>query len=273
VEVPTDDDGMDIAALDALLLQHKNAKIVYVVPNFQNPSGRTWSLERRKQLMEVAERRDVIVIEDNPYGELRFEGVAQPSLASFDHSGRVICLGTFSKVFCPGLRVAWLAAKSPLYEKLVILKQGADLQTSTLHQMQVSRYLDEHDLDEDIARIIPVYRERCEAMLDALDTEMPAGVAFTRPAGGLFLWVTLPEDQSARVLLEECVKRNVAFVPGGAFYPNGGHENTLRLNYSNMPVARIREGVRRLAGALEEQISRGSSPRVALDTGSAVCPG
>ena len=162
----------------------------------------------------------------------------------------MISLGTFSKVFCPGLRVAWVAAHRPLHEKLVVLKQGADLQTSTLTQMQVARYLAENDLDADIARLIPVYRERRDAMLEALDKEMPAGVRYTRPAGGLFLWVELPRGLSARTLLDECLRRNVAFVPGGAFFPNGGHEETLRLNYSNMPVERIREGIRRLASAL-----------------------
>jgi len=252
VEVPTDDEGMVPEALGQLLGRHPNAKIVYVVPNFQNPSGRTWSLERRRSLMEVADRYDVFVVEDNPYGELRFEGTPLPSIASFDRAGRVISLGTFSKVFCPGLRVGWVAARSPLHEKLVILKQGADLQTSTLTQMQVARYLAENDLDENIARLIPVYRERRDAMLEALEKEMPAGVRFTRPAGGLFLWVQLPEGVSARTLLDECLRHNVAFVPGGAFFPNGGHEETFRLNYSNMPVDRIREGIRRLASALDQ---------------------
>jgi DNA-binding transcriptional MocR family regulator len=250
VEVPTDDEGMLPEALDELLGRHPDAKLVYVVPNFQNPSGRTWSLERRRRVMEVADRSEVHVVEDNPYGELRFEGTPLPSLASFSRAGRVISLGTFSKVFCPGLRVAWVAARSSLHEKLVVLKQGADLQTSTLAQMQVARYLAEHDLDEDIARLIPVYRERRDAMLGALGEEMPTGVRYTRPAGGLFLWVELPEGVSARTLLDECLRNDVAFVPGGAFFPNGGHEETLRLNYSNMPVERIREGIRRLAAAL-----------------------
>jgi len=256
VEVPTDDEGMDPAGLEAALAEHPNAKAIYVIPNFQNPSGRTWSLERRRRFMEIVERHDVHVVEDNPYGELRFEGTPIASLKSLDRRGRVIALGTFSKVFCPGLRIAWIAAENPVYEKLVILKQGADLQTSTLGQLQVNRYLEENDLDADIARIIPVYRERRDAMLAALDAEMPAGVHFTRPSGGLFLWMTLPERLNARTLLDECVRQNVAFVPGGAFYPNGGHENTLRLNYSNMPIERIQEGVRRLARAVVKEMER-----------------
>jgi 2-aminoadipate transaminase len=256
VEVETDDDGMVPAALERTLRTYPNAKAIYVIPNFQNPSGRTWSLERRHQFMEIVERHDVWVVEDNPYGELRLEGEPITSLKSLDRRGRVLALGTFSKVFCPGLRIAWIAAENPAYEKLVILKQGADLQTSTLGQLQVNRYLEENDLDADIARILPVYRERRDAMLAALDEAMPPGVTWTRPSGGLFVWMTLPEALSARTLLDECVRQNVAFVPGGAFYPNGDHENTLRLNYSNMPVERIREGIRRLAAALEKEMAR-----------------
>jgi DNA-binding transcriptional MocR family regulator len=256
VEVETDDDGMVPAALERTLRTYPNAKAIYVIPNFQNPSGRTWSLERRRQFMEIVERHDVWVVEDNPYGELRLEGEPITSLKSLDRRGRVLALGTFSKVFCPGLRIAWIAAENPAYEKLVILKQGADLQTSTLGQLQVNRYLEENDLDADIARILPVYRERRDAMLAALDAAMPPGVTWTRPSGGLFVWMTLPEGLSARTLLDECVRQNVAFVPGGAFYPNGDHENTLRLNYSNMPVERIREGIRRLASAVVKEMER-----------------
>ncbi len=256
VEVETDEDGMVPAALERTLRTDPNAKAIYVIPNFQNPSGRTWSLERRRQFMEIVERHDVWVVEDNPYGELRLEGEPIASLKSLDRRGRVLALGTFSKVFCPGLRIAWIAAENPAYEKLVILKQGADLQTSTLGQLQVNRYLEDNDLDADIARILPVYRERRDAMLAALDAAMPPGVTWTRPSGGLFVWMTLPEGLSARTLLDECVRQNVAFVPGGAFYPNGDHENTLRLNYSNMPVERIREGIRRLASAVGKEMER-----------------
>ncbi len=256
VEVATDDDGMDPAALESKLRAHPNAKAIYVIPTFQNPSGRTWSLERRRRFMEVVERHDVWVVEDNPYGELRLEGESVPSLKSFDTKGRVVALGTFSKVFCPGLRIAWVAADLSVIEKLVILKQGADLQTATLSQLQVNRYLEENDLDADIAKIIPVYRERRDAMLSALEQEMPPGVRWTRPQGGLFLWMTLPANLNARTLLDECVRQNVAFVPGGAFFPNGGNENTLRLNYSNMPIERIREGVKRLAASVAKEMER-----------------
>jgi DNA-binding transcriptional MocR family regulator len=252
LEVPTDDQGMDLEALAQRLRGPERIKLIYTVPNFQNPTGRTWSLERRRGLMELATRHGIPVIEDNPYGELRFAGERLPALKSFDPDGLVIGLGTFSKVFCPGLRLAWLTAGRGIYEKLVILKQGTDLHSSTLHQMQMSRYLDSHDLDQDVARITEVYRARRQAMVAALEAELPAGVRFTRPEGGLFLWLELPERLSGRTLLQACLRRDVAFVPGGAFFPNGGHENTLRLNYSNMPPERIQEGVRRLAAAIRE---------------------
>jgi DNA-binding transcriptional MocR family regulator len=252
VQVPTDEEGMIPEALADCLERTERVKLIYVVPNFQNPSGRTWSLERRQALMEVATRHGVPVVEDNPYGELRFEGTGLPALKAFDRDGLVIGLGTFSKVFCPGLRLAWLTAEPALLAKLVILKQGADLHTSTLNQMQVDRYLDRFDLDQDLVRIIQVYRARRDAMVQALAEVMPQGVRFTRPAGGLFLWLTLPGGLSARTLLDASLRRDVAFVPGGAFFPNGGHEDTLRLNFSNMPEDRIREGARRLAAAIAE---------------------
>ncbi len=252
VEVPTDDEGMDIAALEERLEKCARPKLIYVIPNFQNPSGRTWSLERRRRLMDVAVRRGVPVVEDNPYGELRFEGEPLPSLKSLDRQGLVVTLGTFSKIFCPGLRLAWLVADRAIREKIVILKQGTDLHTSTLSQMMVAAYMDRYDLDEDVRRIRDAYRIRRDAMLEAIEAEMPGGVRVTRPAGGLFLWAELPEGVDARDLLDRCVARDVAFVPGEAFFPNGGHKNTIRLNFSNMPPDRIAEGIRRIAGALSE---------------------
>jgi DNA-binding transcriptional MocR family regulator len=250
VEVATDDDGMVTSSLEERLAACRRAKLIYVVPNFQNPSGRTWSLERRRALMEVAGRWGVPVVEDNPYGEVRFEGSHLPALQSMDPSGLTIGLGTFSKILCPGLRIGWIATNPRFYGKLVILKQGADLHTSTLNQMQIAACMQREDFDARVGRIAALYRERRDAMAAALERFMPAGVRFTRPAGGLFLWLELPEGVSARALLLRCLECGVAFVPGGGFFPNGGHENTLRLNYSNMPPGRITEGIRRMAEAL-----------------------
>ncbi len=272
VEVPTDEEGIDVEALERRLENCDRIKLVYVVPNFQNPTGTTWSLERRRRFAEIIMRHSVPVIEDNTYGELRFEGLPLPPIKSFDTKGYVIYLGTFSKILSPGMRIGWLTASSPLYEKYVILKQGSDLHTSTLCQMQISAYLEMFDLDRNLARMRNVYRERRDAMLRALEREMPKGVYFSRPSGGLFLWVELPAYLDARELLRRALELDVAFVPGGAFYPKGNKENTLRLSYSNMPVPRIEEGIRRLATAIKEMLSlkpRSRSEDAQTDTGYA----
>ena len=264
IEVPTDDEGMDPEALERLLECTESVKLVYAIPNFQNPSGRTWSLPRRRRVMEILSRREVPLIEDNPYGEVRFEGEHLPALQSMDRSGQVISLGTFSKVLCPGLRIAWVAATRAILEKLVILKQGADLHTSTLDQMLVAAYLEATDLDANISRIAEVYRQRRDAMLAALGRFMPPQCSWTRPAGGLFLWLELPADLDAHELLRKSIAREVAFVPGGAFFPNGGHPNFARLNFSNMPERRIEEGIRRLAQVVEAALQM---PQVAAVAG------
>ncbi len=252
VEVPTDDDGMIPAELERRLASEDRVKLIYVVPDFQNPSGRRWSIERRRALAELAARFGVPVVEDAPYGELCFEGEPLPPVASFDEAGLVIFLGTFSKILSPGMRLGWVAAERSLVRRYVLAKQGADLHTPSLTQLLAARFVLEHDLDAHIAGIREVYRRRRDAMLAALDEHMPPGVRFTRPAGGLFLWVELPEDMDARALLEQSLEENVAFVPGGAFFANGGHENTLRLNFSAMSEERIAEGIRRLGRVVAE---------------------
>jgi 2-aminoadipate transaminase len=252
LEVPTDDDGMVIPELERRLAQTDRVRFIYVVPDFQNPSGRCWTLERRQQLMDLVRRHRIPVVEDCPYTEIRFEGSNVPSLKSMDQDDLVIQLGTFSKIFCPGYRVGWVAAARPLIDKYNLLKQGADLHTSTMAQMEIATYLSMFDLDANLRRIREVYRSRRAAMIHALERELPPQVRFTRPQGGLFLWVELPERLNARELLSRCLEQNVAFVPGGSFFPNGGHENTMRLNFSNMPEDRIDEGVRRIGKVLRE---------------------
>jgi len=252
VEVPTDDDGMVPAELDRAIAGCRRPKLLYVVPNFQNPTGRTWSLERRHAVLDAAARHGLVVIEDDPYGQLCYEGTTPPALASLPGGATVIYLGTFSKIFCPGMRVGWLAAPPEIYEKYTLVKQGADLHTSTLAQHQILAYLERFDIDASIARIREVYRRRRDAMLRALESEFPPGVSWTRPRGGLFLWATLPEGVSAREALARALEQNVAFVPGSSFFPNGGHENTMRLNFSNMPEERIAEGIARLGAVLRE---------------------
>ena len=255
IAVPTDDDGMIIEELERILATTGNVKLVYVIPDFQNPTGRTWSLDRRRRFIETVSRYGVAVLEDNPYGELRFEGEILPSIKSMDRAGLVIGTGTFSKTFCPGMRIGWLVAAPPVIEKYVLIKQGADLCTSLRNQMEIDLFMDRFDFEGNLARLTELYRQRRNAMVAALETMMPAGVSFTRPQGGLFLWVTLPERIKALELLKRCLDQNVAFVPGDSFFPNGGVENTLRLNYSNMPEERIREGIARLAAAIRSMDS------------------
>jgi len=255
VAVPTDDDGMIIEELDRILATTDKVKLVYVIPDFQNPTGRTWSLDRRRRFMETVSRYGVAVLEDNPYGELRFEGEILPSIKSMDCDGLVIGTGTFSKTFCPGMRIGWLVAAPPVIEKYVLIKQGADLCTSLRNQMEIDLFMERFDFEGNLSRLTELYRQRRNAMVEALEEMLPAGVSFTRPQGGLFLWVTLPERIKAVELLKRCLEQNVAFVPGDAFFPNGGVENTLRLNYSNMPEERIREGIRRLSGAIRASSS------------------
>jgi 2-aminoadipate transaminase len=243
VEVPTDDDGMVPAELESRLRSLDRVKLIYVVPDFQNPSGRRWSLERRRDLAELAARFGVPVIEDAPYAELCYDG---SPVASFDEAGLVILLGTFSKILSPGLRLGWVVADSEILQRYVLVKQGVDLHTSSLTQLLAAHFMLENDLETHIARLRDVYRGRRDAMLAALEEHFPKEVNFTRPAGGLFLWVELPEGMNARWLLERALEERVAFVPGEAFFPGGGHENTLRLNFSAMPEERITEGIRRL---------------------------
>lgn len=253
-EVATDGEGMIIADLEKALVSEKRAKMIYVIPDFQNPSGKTWSLERRKAFLDTVSKYDILVVEDNPYGELRFEGTTPPSLKSMDTRGQVVMLGTFSKIFCPGVRVAWVCGEPAFLESFCNLKQAADLHTSTISQYEIDAYLSDYDIEEHIKKLISVYRERRDLMIRTMDASFPKEVVFTRPEGGLFTWAEMPEHVNARDLFLKALEKKVAFVPGGAFFPNGGHENTMRLNYSNMPPERIVEGIERLGAAIREYL-------------------
>lgn len=247
IEVPTDDNGMIIEELERILATQEGVKLIYVIPDFQNPTGRTWSIERRIDFMRVVKKYEIPVVEDNPYGELRFENEIPPSLKSMDTEGLVIFTGTFSKIFCPGLRLGWIAAEDKIVEKYILIKQGADLCTSVRSQMEVATYMDVYDFEANVQRLVTVYRKRRDMMVEMLEKTLPQGVTFTHPQGGLFLWVELPRHVKAMELLKECLQNNVAFVPGDSFFPNGGVENTLRLNYSNMSEEKIKEGIQRLS--------------------------
>lgn len=252
VEVPTDEYGVIPEELDKILATTPNCKFMYVIPEFQNPTGISWTMERREKFMEVVNKYELPVLEDNPYGELRYEGKRLPTLKSMDTKGLVMFLGTFSKIFCPGLRLGWVAGPKNLVDKFVMIKQSADLHTSNFDQGIVDAYIDNYDLDAHVAKIVELYGHRRNLILKTMKEEFPAEVKFTRPEGGLFLWVTLPEGCSAMKVFNKCIEMKVAAVIGDAFYPNGKTDRSLRVNYSNMPDDRIVEGIRRMAKAIKE---------------------
>jgi 2-aminoadipate transaminase len=249
-EIPTDSEGVRPDCLEKLLKETDGVRLVYVIPDFQNPTGNSWTLERRKAVMDVISRFDIPVLEDNPYGELRYEGRRLPSLKSLDEKGQVIFTGTFSKILCPGFRVGWVAGDADIIRKYALLKQGADLHTAMATQMCIHDILEKFDLEGHILKLQKAYRSRRDIMLDAISRFLPDCVHPSHPQGGLFLWLTLPDGMNARELLVKSLQNNVAFVPGGSFFPNGGHENTMRLNYSYSPDAVIVEGIRRLGAVM-----------------------
>jgi DNA-binding transcriptional MocR family regulator len=253
-EVPTDNEGMIISKLEDLI-RAERPKFIYVIPDFQNPTGRTWSLDRRYAFMDLVERFRVPVIEDAPYSEVRFEGIDRFSIKSLDRADLVVYLGTFSKTFCPGMRLAWLAAPPEIFRKYALVKQGTDLHTSTFTQLLLHTFMERPSFDANIERIRKLYRERRDVMLNAIKQYFPDDIHINRPQGGLFLWVELPKCADARALLRRCLARKVAFVPGEAFFPKGGHKNTFRMNFSSLPGDKIVEGIKRLAGVLGAYLS------------------
>ncbi len=262
VPVRSDNDGIVTSELDSAL--RTGPKFIYVLPNFQNPTGVTLSLERRYQLIEIADHYGVPIVEDDPYGQLRFEGEHIPSLEVLDgrkhrngssYTGNVIYLSTFSKTLSPGIRLAWVIAPEEVIRKLVMAKQGADLHSATLNQMIAYEVAHGGFIDRHVEVIKKVYRERRDVMLDTLAEHMPEGVTWTHPQGGLFLWATIPEGMSTVELFKEAVKEKVAFVPGSSFFPCGGGENTMRLNFSYCKPEIINEGIARLARVIKAQMS------------------
>ncbi|HNB50609.1 MAG TPA: PLP-dependent aminotransferase family protein [Anaerolineales bacterium] len=272
VPVPIDEFGMIPEALEEAL--RVGPKFIYALPNFQNPSGVTLSLERRHRLLQLAEEHGVPIIEDDPYGQLRYEGEHKPALVVLDgqlhasqdgqYRGNIIYLSTFSKILAPGIRLAWVIAPSQVIDKLVQAKQGADLHTSTFNQMvayEVSRggFLDQH-----IRTIREVYGARRDVMLQALDQYCPPQVLWTRPEGGLFLWATFPDWMDATDVFNEALKRKVAFVPGESFFPHGEIKNCARLNFSNATPEEIRTGIARLGDVLYELLGTPREVRKAI---------
>src|SRR5450830_418669 len=237
--VDTDEHGLIPASVAA---KGEGARLMYALPNFQNPTGRTLSVERRMELVETCARMGIPLIEDNPYGDLCYRGEPLPKMLNMNPDG-VIYMGSFSKVLTPGIRLGYVVAPMPLLRRLELAKQAADLHTAQLTQMVVHEVIKDGFLDRHIPSIRTLYGNQCQAMLDALKEHFPAGVTWTRPEGGMFIWVTLPKHIDAMQLLDEAIANKVAFVPGAPFYANQPETNTLRLSFVTVPPERIREGV------------------------------
>jgi 2-aminoadipate transaminase len=258
VQIECDEDGMRVEELEGVLArladEGKRPKFVYSVPSFQNPAGVTMSFERRRRLVELARRNELLVVEDNPYGLLRFGGEALPPLYQLDGGDYVIYVGTFSKILSPGIRLGWAVAPPPVMQKIVLGKQAADLCTSTLTQFFVREYFAEGRWQAYISDLIEIYRHRRDVMLESLRRHFPPEAGWTEPEGGLFIWATLPEYIDTSDLLAKALRENVAFVPGQAAYVDGRGRNSMRLNFSGVGEEDIREGIRRIGKAIAEQI-------------------
>jgi 2-aminoadipate transaminase len=265
ISVPSDENGMIMDNLEEAL--RIGPKFIYILPNFQNPSGSTLSLERRQRLVLLADQYGVPIVEDDPYGQLRYDGEHIPSVATLDsryrndndgeYTGSVIYLSTFSKLLAPGLRLAWVIAPPQVTRKLVMTKQAADLHTSSFNQHVAYEVAKGGFLDEHVKVIRATYKERRDVMIEMMEEMFPPEVSWTKPLGGMFLWGVLPENMDAAEVLKVALERKVAFVPGGSFHPNGGGANTMRLNFSFSSPDTIREGITRLGVTLKEAVKNG----------------
>jgi 2-aminoadipate transaminase len=260
VGVAQDDEGIDPDRLAKVLRDLRRdgrpLKFIYVVPDFQNPSGITWTLERRLRLLELAVEYNTIIVEDNPYREMRFMGQAPPPIAALDRDGRTLYLSTFSKTLAPGLRIGWVAAPQPVIERCVTAKQGMDLCGPSFTQAVAAELLSRGTLQRRLPDVVALYGRKRQVMIDTLQAEMPPGVSWTRPEGGLFLWVRLPDEIDASAMLQASVQEEgVAYVPGQAFHCDGSGHNTMRLNFSYPSADDIREGITRLAKVVKRQMT------------------
>jgi 2-aminoadipate transaminase len=274
VQIDMDADGMRVdlleEALEQLDREGRRPKFIYTVPSFQNPAGVTMSEPRRRRLVEVAHRQELLVLEDNPYGLLRYEGDPPSPLLAIDGGVYVMYLGTFSKILSPGIRMGWVVAPPPVLEKINLGKQATDLCTSTLSQLMVQAYFAEGRWRDYVDSLTEIYRARRDTMLDALADHFPPQAQWTHPSGGLFIWATLPEFIDTTDLLARALRENVAFVPGEAAFLDGRGRNAMRLNYSGSDEDSIREGIRRIGEVITEQVQlygtiTGEHPAVELD--------
>jgi 2-aminoadipate transaminase len=259
VQIDMDADGMRIdlleQTLDRLERDGRTPKFIYTVPTFQNPAGVTMSLDRRRRLVEIARERELLVLEDNPYGLLRYEGAPMPTLRELDGGLYVMYLGTFSKILSPGIRLGWVLAPPPVLHQINMGKQAADLCSSTLSQLMVTAYFEQARWRDYVDTVKESYRARRDTMLDALAEHFPPQAEWTRPQGGLFVWATLPDFIDTTDLLARALRENVAFVPGAAAFLDGRGHNSMRLNFSAVAEDDIREGVRRIGKIVHEQVA------------------
>lgn len=251
--VPVQADGLDTERLEELLKEHKNIKLLYTIATFQNPSGITISLEKRKKILELADKYDFLIYEDNPYGELRFSGEEIPTLKSMDKNGRVIYFGSFSKILAPGMRLGFTSAPAPLLERMIICKQVSDVHTNVLSQMIAYEFVTRYSIDEHIAKLREAYGKKCKLMMDCMDKYFPSEVTHTCPDGGLFLYCTMPEGYDSSAVMKKALEKNVAFVPGtSCMIDDKAVYSTFRMNYSTASEEDIEKGIRLLGEVLHD---------------------
>jgi 2-aminoadipate transaminase len=255
VGVPVKEDGMDLDALERALAENSNVRFIYTIPTFQNPMGVTMSVEKRKKLYEIAKKNGVLILEDNPYGELTFNGVKTPTIKSMDTEGIVMYSGSFSKILAPGLRLGFMCAPRPIIQKMVIAKQVSDVHTPMLPQLLATEYMKRYDLDALILKMRENYAHKCKTMLDAMEHYFPSDVTYTRPGGGLFIWCDLGHGLDTFALSKKAIEQKVVYVPGNTFMVDMDQPtSTLRLNYSTMSDEKIVEGIRRLGVVFGEAL-------------------
>ncbi len=260
VGVDTDEHGIRIDALKAAIEANPNTKIVYVIPNFQNPTGKAWPLEKREEFLEFMSQpqyKHIAILEDNPYGEVRFRGEHVPCLKSLDKTGQVVYLGSFSKILAPGLRIAYVVSDDTHFiDRLEEIKEGADLQSNQFTQVHVREYLKANDIDAHVQKICMNYKKRCDALVEIMGKEFPTGVTFTVPDGGMFLYVTCPENFDTGKMLKDALDAEVSYIPGASFNADGSGKNTMRLNFTANDIPKLQEGVRRLAGVFKAEMAK-----------------
>jgi 2-aminoadipate transaminase len=258
--IPMNKEGIDTDSLRRNLKRLKGTgvypKFIYTVPNFQNPSGETMSLKHRKELLDIASENDFIIIEDDPYGELIFEGERLPPIKSFDTKGRVIYLSTFSKILAPGFRLGWAIASGEIIDKFILAKQATDLCTNGLSQHIAYEYINGGYLDKHVEKIKKLYKRKRDIMLDCLEKYFPSNVKWTMPKGGMFIWLTLPKSIDTRLMFQKALVKKVAYVVGDAFYPEGGNYNSMRLNFSYSEDDLIEEGMKRLGEVIKDELDK-----------------